>query len=394
MDKKTIGIVGGGQLCLMMGEAVRDKNMPYKLIAVDPTPECPAFRVIDEQLVGDFKDEAQIKKLADSSDFVSFEIELAGSEVLAELSAKGKPIRPAPETLKIIQDKFTQAQFLREHGLPVPDFRAVEGREEIKSAAEEFGLPLMIKARKDSYDGRGNFVLRNLSEIDEVLKIFDGRELMAQRYIKFDLEVSVICARATNGEIKTFPVGENIHGVDYNILLTTIVPARVENSVVAEAKRIAERSMEALKGAGVFGIEALVVGGEVLINEIAPRVHNSGHYTIEACETSQFEQHIRAVAGDSLGSTELVCDAAVMRNTIGPEGYTGNYRMTFDGEIVEGTREVAKGVVVHNYGKHKVKPHRKMGHFTAISLLGESREELIARVEELDIKIKIEPEEK
>ncbi len=394
MDKKTIGVVGGGQLCLMMGEAVRNKNMPYRLIAVDPTPECPAYRVIDEQLVGDFKDERQIKKLADSSDFVTFEIELAGSEVLAELSAKGKPIRPAPETLKIIQDKFTQAEFLRDNELPVPDFRAVEGREEIERAAEEFGLPLMIKARKDSYDGRGNFVLRDPAEIEEVLNIFEGRELMAQRYIHFDLEVSVICARGTNGEIKTFPVGENIHGVDYNILITTIVPARVENYVLAEAKRVAERAMEALKGAGVFGIEALVAGGEVLINEIAPRVHNSGHYTIEACETSQFEQHIRAVAGESLGSTDLVCDSAVMRNIIGPKGYTGDYRMTFDGEPATGTRQVAEGVVVHNYGKHEVKPHRKMGHFTAFSVPGESLEELIARVEEMDKKIKIEPRDK
>ncbi len=389
MDKRTIGVVGGGQLCLMMGEAIKNKTLPYKLIAIDPTPDCPAHPFLEEQIVGDYKDENQIRLLGERSDILTFEIELANSKVLNELSRKGKPVHPSPETLRIIQDKFTQADFLRSHDIPVPDFQKIEEEADLKRAIREYGLPLMIKARKDSYDGRGNLVVRQETETGEAFSYFNGTELMAQRYIPFDLEVSVISARGINGEIVNFPVGENIHGADYNILKTTIVPARVSESVITKAEKVASDAMEALKGAGVFGIEMFVVKGEVLINEIAPRVHNSGHYTIEACRTSQFEQHLRAIAGDKLGETELISGPAVMYNIIGSEGQSGSYRILYDGTPVAGTAHVKEGVYVHNYGKHEVKPFRKMGHFTIVSTKGETQDELIRRAERIKDKIEI-----
>src|SRR3989338_420492 len=390
MDTKIIGVVGGGQLCLMMGESIRDKGLSYRLVAVDPTPNCPAHQFLDQQFVGDYKDEEQIRKLGEVSDILTFEIELASSRVLEELKQRGKPVHPSPETLRMIQDKYTQASFLQAHHIPVPDFQGVTGRADLEAAVKEYGLPLIVKARKDSYDGRGNFVLRDQGEIDKVLSYFSGRDLMAQRYIPFDVEVSVISARSTHGKIATFPVGENIHGLDYNILETTIVPARVSPEVSSKARKTAEDTMEALNGVGVFGIEMFVVNGTILINEIAPRVHNSGHYSIEACHTSQFEQHLRAIAGERLGNTGLVSGFSVMHNIIGEEGCTGNYQFMYGNVPVVGTVQVGEGVFFHNYGKHEVKPHRKMGHLTVVSLDGEAQEDLIHRARKIKDNLKIE----
>lgn len=389
MDKRTIGVVGGGQLCLMMGEAIRDKDLPYELVAVDPTPNCPAYDFLAEQFIGDYKDEKQIQKLAESSDIITFEIELANSRILEKLRKEGMPVHPSPETLRIIQDKYTQAEFLRNHNIPVPNFQKIKGEIDLERMANEDGLPLMIKARKDSYDGRGNFTLRNQKDVKEVLSYFNGKDLMAQEYIPFDVEISVIAARDINGNVITFPVAENIHGLDYNILETTIVPARINRSVISKAKKVAKDAMEALDGRGVFGIEMFVKDGNVLINEIAPRVHNSGHYSIEACNTSQFEQHVRAISGDALGNTDLISNSAVMHNIIGQEGYTGDYQIAFDESVISGTVKVEEGVVIHNYGKHEVKPHRKMGHFTVISLGKESQGDLIRRAEQIKNRIQI-----
>lgn len=373
----------------MMGEVIKEKGLPYELIAVDPTEDCPAHRVLKEQIIGDYKDEEQIRKLGEKSDLITFEIELANSQVLKELQKNGMPVNPTPETLKMIQDKFTQASFLRENNLPVPDFEKIEGLEDLEKAVETYGIPLMIKARKDSYDGKGNFVLRSKEDMEKALNYFEGRELMAQEFIPFDTEVSVISARSTQGEVSTFPVGENIHGADYNILETTIVPARVSEEVIKKAKAIAEKTMEAMKGAGVFGIEMLVKEGEVLINEIAPRVHNSGHYSVEACQTSQFEQHIKAIAGEKLGSTDLVSNAALMGNIIGKENERGTYEILYKEAPVSGTKEVEEGVFIHHYGKHETKPYRKIGHFTVLSLPDETQDELIKRVEQIKDQIEI-----
>lgn len=389
MDKLTIGIIGGGQLCQMMGEAVQDKQLPYRLIALDPTENCPASPYLDKQLKGHFKDEEQIKKLASLSDIIGFEIELANSQVLSRLHRKGRAIHPSPETLKVLQDKYIQAAFLQEHDLPVPGFRAINNENDIEHAIAEFGLPLMLKARTGSYDGKGNYVLRKKEDIAEARDWFGDKKLMAQQFIPFDTEISVIAARGTNGEIVTFPVGENIHGKNYNILEITLVPARVDKNVLEQAKNVAEKTLDALRGAGVFGIEMFVYGDKVIINEIAPRVHNSGHYTIEGCHTSQFEQHIRAITGEKLGDTSLVAGPVVMQNIIGPPDAFGNYAITYEGFPVTGNTCIGEEAVIHHYRKASVKPFRKMGHFTVVGKPGETLNEVLRRAESIKSKIQI-----
>ncbi len=390
MGKKIIGVIGGGQLCRMMGEDISEKGLPYSLIALDPTPKCPADIFLTSQLVGDFRDEDKIRKLARLSDVLTYEIdELVNRRVLEQLQIRGKSVHPDPEVLRVIQDKYVQVEFLKDHGIPVPDSMAVEREEDLFKGIEMYGLPLMIKARRYSYDGNGNFVLRNKDQVDDVLEKFRDRKLMVQKYIDFDTEVSVIAARNTLGQTSSFPVGENIHGKDYNILLTTIVPARINKRISQKAQEIAEVTMNALKGAGVFGIEMLVAGEEVLINEIAPRVHNSGHYTIEACETSQFHQHLRAITGEDLGDTTLHTPV-VMHNIIGGSNYKGPYGITYNGQEVIGTLQVERGVFIHNYGKNEVRPGRKMGHVTVTAAGREELPDLLYRSKSVQELINIE----
>ncbi|PIO04518.1 hypothetical protein COT48_00040, partial [Candidatus Woesearchaeota archaeon CG08_land_8_20_14_0_20_47_9] len=384
---KTIGMIGGGQLCRMLGEAVEEKRLPFKLIALDPTPKCPGYPYLTKQFVGDFKEEDKIRELAKQSDIITYEIELGNVEILEEIERSGKPVHPSPETLRIIQDKLRQAAFLESKGIPIPRFIGVNNKRELLGAIKELGLPAMLKATKDSYDGRGIFLLQSRDQVDKALSIFAGRGLMLQEFIDFACEVSVIAARSTNGEIKTYPVGENIHWE--SILLITLVPARINPSTAKRAREIAARTLDVLKGAGVFGIEMFVRrNGDVLINEIAPRVHNSGHYTIEACKTSQFEQHLRAISGMPLGETDLICKRAVMRNILGDTGeYKGPYEIA-GAEDLEGIA----GVSLHMYGKKEVRQKRKMGHFTLIDNSGEkTAEELIDEVNKLRDIIKLKP---
>ena len=365
----TIGVIGGGQLCRMMGEEIRRRRLPHALVALDPTPGCPAAAagVLREQILGDFKSRDRILELAAKSDVVTFEIELAGSATLEEIERTGKPVHPSSKTLAIIQDKLTQKTFLRERGLPVPDFRAVESRSDLLAAGRDWGWPVMLKARRDAYDGRGNRRVGSEADVDPALEALAGRELMVERWVDFGPstpgwhafsgEVSVIAARGLDGTVRTFPVGENFH--HESILDMTIVPARVEAATARRAEEVAAETLRALAGAGVFGIEMFVDReGGVLINEIAPRVHNSGHYTIEACRTSQFEQHVRAITGASLGEPTLLY-AAVMVNLLGAPGLSGPY--TWHGlESIESLADVR----LHEYGKRETAPRRKIGHVT------------------------------
>ena len=359
--RAVVGVVGGGQLCLMLAEETRRKGLPYDFIAVDPTPDSPARPFLKDQVLADYKDHDAIVRMAERADFVTFEIEQANSATLEGLEKSRKIVHPSPATLRTIQDKLAQKTFLRSKGLPVPDFKAIGGKDDLVAALQEFGCPALLKARTDSYDGRGNRVIAKPEEADAALASFSGRPLMLERFVDFAMEVSVIAARSTTGEIRTYPIGENIH--QDNILLTTIVPARVEPATVKAAEEVARETMKALQGAGVFGIEMFVDRkGGILINEIAPRVHNSGHYTIEACRTSQFEQHIRAITGMPLGDTTLLY-SAVMVNLLGAPDLKGPY--TWEG--VDGARLIP-GAFVHLYGKKESAPKRKLGHVTLIDV--------------------------
>jgi 5-(carboxyamino)imidazole ribonucleotide synthase len=376
-----IGIIGGGQLGKMIAHEAR--RMSFKVIVLDPTDGCPASRIADRQIVADFKDEKAILQLADESDVLTYEIELANSSALKRLEAKNYPVRPTPETLRIIQNKFRQKSFLRERGVAVPDFKLVGSQDGLRSAADEFGLPLMVKACEDSYDGRGNFLAKTRSHIPDAFRYFSEREIMAERFVPFTKEISVMVARNPQGQVESFPVAENIH--KDNILDMTIVPARISRKVELKAKKLAEKAMNALQGAGIFGIEMfLTKSGNVLLNEIAPRPHNSGHYSNEACSISQFEQHLRAILDLPLEKPRLLCPAAMI-NILGPRGWEGEYRVT-------GLDRMASipGVKLYIYGKHTSKPQRKMGHITAT---GSTVDEAMRRARRARTAIQIVPRE-
>ena len=352
---KRLGIIGGGQLGMMITEAAQNLGDAIsEIIVLDPTDNCPAAQVGAKQIVGDFKDEIAILKLAEQSDIITYEIESGNTDVLSKLKAK---IEPSPSTLGIIQDKLSQKIFLSENELPVSEFYEITSLDDLRAKINELGLPVLLKLRRDAYDGRGNFKITSSDEVEKAYQHFGEKSLMVEKFVNFKMEVSVIAARNTKGDITTYPLVENIH--ENNILKMTIAPARVSNDVINNASDIAKKTMEVLKGAGVFGIEMFIdQDDKILINEIAPRVHNSGHHTLQSCKTSQFEQHLRAILGLDLGSTDLI-HKTVMCNILGPDGFEGKYKPV----------QLEKdGAYLKMYGKSVSKPQRKLGHFNIVDL--------------------------
>jgi len=353
--KKRLGIIGGGQLGMMITEAAQNLNDEISEITVlDPTENCPAAQAGAKQIIGDFKDKDAIVKLAEQSDIITYEIESGNTEVLSKLKAE---IEPSPSTLSIIQDKLSQKKFLSKNGLPVSQFYEIVSIDDLHEKINELGLPVLLKARRDAYDGRGNFKITSPDEVEKAYLHFEGKSLMVEKFVNFKMEVSVIAIRNTKGEIATYPMVENIH--EDNILKITIAPARVSDDVIRNAGKIAKKTMQVLNGAGVFGIEMFIdQNNKILINEIAPRVHNSGHHTLQSCKTSQFEQHLRAILGLDLGSTDLV-HKTVMYNILGPDGFEGKYKPV----------QLEKdGVYLKMYGKYVSKPQRKLGHFNVVDM--------------------------
>ena len=378
---KTLGIIGGGQLGMMLTEAAQNLDDISKIIVLDPTENCPAAKVGAQQIIADFKDEDAIKKLSELSDIITYEIESGNSDVLKKLE-ENTEINPSPDTLRIIQDKLLQKQFLQKNGIAVAEFEKIENKEELNQMIDKMGLPLLLKTRRDAYDGRGNYKINSKSEIDDALDLFSGKTLMVEKFVKFEKEVSVIAARNTKGEISTYPVVENIH--ENNILRTTIAPGRVSEIVRKEAEKIAEKTMEVLHGAGVFGIEMFVTSDdEILINEIAPRVHNSGHHTLQSCNTSQFEQHLRAILGMELGDSSIKTPT-IMYNILGPKTFQGEYNVLFKKQ---------DNIHLKMYGKLESKPQRKIGHVNIVDVENNGMEELLKQVEDLKKNLVIEPKE-
>lgn len=364
---KKIGIIGGGQLGQMM--ILEAKKMGFYITVLDPTLNCPAHTIVDEHIVADFEDEKAIRLLAEKSDVVTYEFEHINAQVLKQLEAEGKKVYPTATSLEIIQNKFSQKSLLKKDGIPVPDFMAVSSPAEILAAGKEYGFPLMLKACTGGYDGKGNYVVKNENDCENGYKELGGGTLplMAEKFYPFIMEISVLACRAINGDIKVYPVAENIH--KDSILDKTRVPASISSKTTENAMNLAKRVMEVFEGVGMFCVEMFVdKDGNVAINEVAPRPHNSGHYTIEACVTSQFEQHIRAVSGLPLGDPSLV-RPVVMRNILGEEGSSGK-------AVVEGADEALAipGVTLHVYGKETSKPKRKMGHLTATAATLEEAE--------------------
>lgn len=355
---QVLGIIGGGQLGMMLTEAAKKmKEHISDVIVLDPTKNCPAAKVGATQIVADFKDKNAIVELSLQSDIITYEIESGNSEVLESINSE-VTINPSPAALRIIQDKYLQKKFLRENGLPVADFVSVGTLDDINEKIKQFGYPVMLKARRDAYDGRGNFRIENAGQVTQAYEQFSGRSMMLERVVDFQMEVSVIAARNTKGQIATYPVVENIH--EENILKMTITPARVSKKISEEAEKVAKKTMEVLHGTGVFGIEMFVTKDDkVLINEIAPRVHNSGHHTLQSSATSQFEQHLRAILGLELGKTDLL-HYTVMCNILGPKGFQGKHKSI--------TLDQNSGVYLKMYQKDEARPQRKMGHFNVVDV--------------------------
>lgn len=351
-----IGIVGGGQLGKMM--ILAGKYLDTCFIILDPTEHCPAHSLADGHIVADFNDEAAIKELASMVDVVTYEFEHISVKALRKLEAKGHRVYPSSETLRHIQNKYDQKLWLKEHGLPVPEFRQVKSYDALVEACDYFGYPNILKTCTGGYDGKGNAVIHDPSEIPRAYEALGSGTLplMAERWIPFEKEVSILVCRSTNEDVAVFPVAENVH-VD-NILDETTVPAQISSETEQAAMALARNAVKAFNAYGMLCIELFVTkDGGLLVNELAPRPHNSGHYTIEGCVTSQYENHVRAIMGLPLGSTALLRPSA-MKNLIGNRNGQTN---------VQGLAKAYEDgdVKVHIYGKEKVSVGRKMGHITA-----------------------------
>ncbi|MFB6267609.1 MAG: 5-(carboxyamino)imidazole ribonucleotide synthase [Halodesulfurarchaeum sp.] len=369
----TVGVIGGGQLGRMLAEAATPLGID--VVALDPTPNCPAVPPATDQIEAEFDDEEAIRALAERSDVLTVEIELADPDALQSVSADlDVPAHPHPDTIRMTRDKLSEKRRLDAADIPVPAFAAVDSERALRDAFQALGSPLMVKARRGGYDGRGNAIVESVAEATNRFGSLDG--LVAEELVPFERELSVIGVRGV-GDRRCFPVAENVHEAE--ILRETLVPARTDDSVRRRAQEVAEGVLNVLDGRGVFGIELFETGdGSVLVNEIAPRPHNSGHYTIEGAVTSQFEQHLRAVLGLPLGGTGLR-DPTAMANLLGdgqesrPASVTG----------VESVLELGD-VHLHWYGKRTVRPLRKMGHLTAHhSSLGHARERVQQALEAL-----------
>ncbi|TFK64174.1 phosphoribosylaminoimidazole carboxylase [Pluteus cervinus] len=348
------------------------ENAPAKQVAA---PTAPHLNHID----GSFADPAKIRELAAKVDILTVEIEHVDVSALEEIQSLPREtplaIHPSPFTIRIIQDKFKQKEHLLKHNSPVSEFTSVEPTEaSITEAAQRLGLPLMLKSRTLAYDGRGNFVIRSVSQISDALAALAGRPLYAEKWVPFSKEIAVMVVRTTDGKVQSYPAVETVH--KDNICHLVFAPLRSRDHTLQDrAKRVAGDAIRSFTGAGVFGVEMfLLENGELYVNEIAPRPHNSGHYTIEACETSQYENHLRAILSLPLGSTNLQVPSAIMLNLIGHSSSMSELIATTNIALT------IPGVSVHLYGKADCRKGRKMGHIT---IVGESDAETRARLRPL-----------
>ncbi|KAI5991809.1 Phosphoribosylaminoimidazole carboxylase [Pisolithus albus] len=345
------------------------ESAPAKQIVA---PRNPSLAHID----GSFADPAKIRELAGRADVLTVEIEHVDVDVLEEIeSERGIAIHPSPSTIRIIQDKFVQKLHLRDQGCSVSEFIPVESTvESIQQCAQALGLPFMLKSRTLAYDGRGNFVVKEVGDAAEALKALGNRPLYAEKWVPFIMEIAAMVVRTTEGEVLSYPAVETVH--KNNICHLVFTPLHTSDPSVAErARRVAESAVKTFRGAGIFGVEMfLMEDGSIYINEIAPRPHNSGHYTIEACETSQFENHLRAVLSLPLGSTALKVPSAAMLNVIGASSSMDEIR-GFASTVL-----TVPGCTVHLYGKSECREGRKMGHVT---IVGDSDATVRARLRPL-----------
>lgn len=348
-----IGIIGGGQLGRMLVKAA--KRLGCTCVVVDPTPGSPAGQVSGQQIVADSHDPAALLELARQVDVITFDIEDIDVGILTSIAEQGHRILPGCALLAEIQDKLRQKQRLTELGIPTAPFAAADEVDD--SSLERFGYPLVQKARRGGYDGRGVAVMQSASDRAQRLPV----PSLLERFIAADKELAVIVVRGQDGEVRSYDPVEMCFRPGANILDLLLAPARVDAAIAEAARTLAIRTVTALGGVGIFGVELfLTAEAELMVNEVAPRTHNSGHYTIEACITDQFEQHLRAITGLPLGATDQLMPAAMI-NLLGEPGESGP-------PVIHGLRAALAipGVSVHLYGKAETRPNRKMGHVTVL----------------------------
>jgi 5-(carboxyamino)imidazole ribonucleotide synthase len=353
IQQLNIGILGGGQLGRMLIQNAINLNLQVSVL--DPDKEAPCRHLVKKFMQGSLTDFDAVYQFGKDKDIVTIEIENVNTEALKKLESEGVKVFPQPHIIELIQDKGSQKMFYQRNGIPSADFFLVENREQIAKYNDYF--PFFQKLRKGGYDGKGVF---NLSSSDRIPQAFDAPSVL-ERSVAFEKELSVIVARSESGEIKCFPVVECEFNQQANLVEFLFSPAQIKSKTEKEAINIAMLVAEKLGIVGLLAVELfLTKDGKVLVNEIAPRPHNSGHHTIEGNICSQFEQHWRAILNLPLGDTAAV-KAAVMVNLLGEPGYEGP-------AVYKGLNDVLKfsGVYIHLYGKNNTKPFRKMGHCTIV----------------------------
>lgn len=373
-----LGIIAGGQLGKML--ALAASNWDVKTYILDPKEDCPASSICTNFTKGDYLNYDTVYDFGKKVDMITFDIENINIDALIKLKSEGKHIYPEPEILKIIQDKGSQKEFYSTHQLPTSSYKLLKSKEEILDALSNKGIqiPFVQKLRTSGYDGKGVEVIRSEKDIN---KLMEGDSLI-EEMVAIEKEIAVIVARNTKGEIKSFPTVEMEFNPSVNLVERLICPASIDEQTNKKAQEIAIEVIEKFQMTGILAVEMFVTKkGEVLVNEIAPRPHNSGHHTIESCITSQYEQHLRAILGFPLGDTSIKMPS-VMINLLGENGYAGNVKY-------EGLTEcmAMSGIKIHIYGKKETKPFRKMGHVTVIDQSIDSAKEKAKKVSSI-LKVK------
>lgn len=346
-----LGILGGGQLGRMLIQSGIDFNFNFTILDPDKNAPCSTLAEFSEGKLTDFD---TVMKFGSQCDVITIEIENVNTSALRELARMGKRVFPQPEVIELIQDKRVQKTFYKNNGIPTAAFVLTENKEDVARLAK---FPMVNKLGKEGYDGRGVQILRGKEDLSNA---FDKPGLL-EELVPFDKEISVIVARNEKGQVETFPPVEMVFHPEQNLVEYLFAPAQISTTIAENADNIARTIIEKLNMVGLLAVEMFVTrSGEVLVNEIAPRPHNSGHQTIEANVTSQYEQHLRAIAGLPLGKTDLIMPSAMV-NLLGEPGYSGTARYAGFEDVLS-----VKGVHVHLYGKKQTKPFRKMGHVTIL----------------------------
>jgi len=368
----AIGVLGGGQLGRML--AIAGRHMGYRFITLDPTPDSPCGQAADEQIVAAYDDAEAARILAAKADVITYEFENVDAGVAAMLERESY-VPQGSRLLYTTQHRLREKRAVEAAGAPVAPYRAVASEAGMREAVRELGLPCVLKTATGGYDGKGQRVIRAESEVlPAFAELFAGEELVLEKFIRFEKELSVIAARNPDGTVRAFPPAENVH-VD-NILHISIAPARISREIAERARQLAINIARSLDAVGLLAVEMFLTReGELFVNELAPRPHNSGHYTIEACDVSQFEQHIRAICNLPLPEPRLLTPA-VMVNVLGEHVEPLLTWLQEGGE--EELQRAGISPKIHLYGKKDAKPKRKMGH---LNLLTDDAERALSWIE-------------